>query len=177
MRTTIIMTMMDIAAAAVRTMTMKTMIMRSMSIIITTITMVNAAARIMTMSTTITIMRSMSIIITTTMMVSAAAAVTTTSITIIMLMRYFPAGLETIDAVNKEQLTAILEELAYGNEYGDVLRAKGMLPSEKEGEWYYFDMVPEQYEIRTGAPDYTGKVCVIGANLKEVELKKAFGRN
>ena len=86
-------------------------------------------------------------------------------------------GLETIDAVNKEQLTAILEELAYGNEYGDVLRAKGMLPSENEGEWYYFDMVPEQYEIRTGAPDYTGKVCVIGANLKEVELKKAFGRN
>ena len=86
-------------------------------------------------------------------------------------------GLETIDEVNKEQLTAILEELAYGNEYGDVLRAKGMLPGEKEGEWYYFDMVPEQYEIRTGAPDYTGKVCVIGANLKEVELKKAFGRN
>ncbi|RHS88737.1 CobW family GTP-binding protein [Clostridium sp. AM42-4] len=86
-------------------------------------------------------------------------------------------GLETIDACSKETLTAILEELAYGNEYGDVLRAKGMLPSEKEGEWYYFDMVPEQYEIRTGAPDYTGKVCVIGANLKEDELKKAFGRN
>ena len=86
-------------------------------------------------------------------------------------------GLETIDACSKDQLTAILEELAYGNEDGDVLRAKGMLPSEKEGEWYYFDMVPEQYEIRTGAPDYTGKVCVIGANLKEDELKKAFGRN
>ena len=86
-------------------------------------------------------------------------------------------GLETIDACSKETLTAILEELAYGNEYGDVLRAKGMLPSEKEGEWYYFDMVPEQYEIRTGAPDYTGKVCVIGVNLKEDELKKAFGRN
>ena len=86
-------------------------------------------------------------------------------------------GLETIDAVNRDQLTAILEELAYGNEYGDILRAKGMLPGEKEGEWYYFDMVPEQYEIRTGAPDYTGKVCVIGANLKEDALKKAFGRN
>ena len=86
-------------------------------------------------------------------------------------------GLETIDACSKDQLTAILEELAYGNESGDVLRAKGMLPSEKEGEWYYFDMVPEQYEIRTGAPDYTGKVCVIGANLKEDELMKAFGRN
>ena len=86
-------------------------------------------------------------------------------------------GLETIDACDKETLTAILEELAYGNEYGDILRAKGMLPSGKEGEWYYFDMVPEQYEIRTGAPDYTGKVCVIGANLKEDALKKAFGRN
>ena len=85
-------------------------------------------------------------------------------------------GLETIDACTKEQLTAILEELAYGNEYGDILRAKGMLPGEKEGEWYYFDMVPEQYEIRTGAPDYTGKVCVIGANLKEEALKEAFGR-
>ncbi len=85
-------------------------------------------------------------------------------------------GLETIDACTKDQLTAILEELAYGNEYGDVLRAKGMLPGEKEGEWYYFDMVPEQYEIRTGAPDYTGKVCVIGANLKEEALKEAFGR-
>ena len=107
------------------------------------------------------------------MMTSAAAAVTTTSITHHHADEVFSSwGLETIDAVNKEQLTAILEELAYGNEYGDVLRAKGMLPSEKEGEWYYFDMVPEQYEIRTGAPDYTGKVCVIGANLKEVELKR-----
>ena len=46
---------------------------------------------------------------------------------------------------------------------------------ENPGEWYYFDLVPEEYEIRIGAPDYTGKVCVIGSNLNEAELKKAFG--
>ena len=70
----------------------------------------------------------------------------------------------------------MLESLSASEEYGVILRAKGMLPAE-DGTWIYFDMVPEQYEIRTGAPDYTGKVCVIGANLKEDELKKAFGRN
>ena len=85
-------------------------------------------------------------------------------------------GLETIVPCDREELKAILEELAFGDQYGDVLRAKGMLPSENPGEWYYFDLVPEEYEIRTGAPDYTGKVCVIGANLKEEELNRAFGR-
>ena len=86
-------------------------------------------------------------------------------------------GMETIVPVTKDQLEDILKRLAETKEFGDVLRAKGMLPTENPGEWLYFDLVPEQYEIRTGAPDYTGKVCVIGANLKEVELKKAFGRN
>ena len=86
-------------------------------------------------------------------------------------------GLETIVPCDKDELKEILEELAYGNGYGDVLRAKGMLPSENPGEWYYFDLVPEEYEIRTGTPDYTGKVCVIGANLKEEELNRAFGRS
>ena len=57
-----------------------------------------------------------------------------------------------------------------------VLRAKGMLPSEESGQWLYFDLVPEQYEIRAGAPDFTGRVCVIGARLKEDELNQAFGR-
>lgn len=85
-------------------------------------------------------------------------------------------GLETIVPCDREGLKAVLEELAFGDQYGDVLRAKGMLPSENPGEWYYFDLVPEEYEIRTGAPDYTGKVCVIGANLKEEELNRAFGR-
>lgn len=86
-------------------------------------------------------------------------------------------GLETIVPCSKEELKEILEELAFGNEYGDVLRAKGMLASENPGEWYYFDLVPEEYEIRTGAPDYTGKVCVIGANLREEALNQAFGRS
>ncbi|PNV59017.1 cobalamin biosynthesis protein CobW [Clostridium sp. chh4-2] len=86
-------------------------------------------------------------------------------------------GMETIVPCDQDELKEILEDLAYDNKYGDVLRAKGMLPSENPGEWLYFDLVPEEYEIRKGEPDYTGKVCVIGANLKEEELNKAFGRS
>ena len=86
-------------------------------------------------------------------------------------------GLEHVGPCKKEDLEAVLDELAYGASYGDVLRAKGMVPGEEEGQWYYFDLVPEEYEIRIGNPEYTGKVCVIGANLKEEELKKAFGRS
>ncbi len=85
-------------------------------------------------------------------------------------------GMETIVPVTKDQLEDILKRLAETKEFGDVLRAKGMLPTENPGEWLYFDLVPEQYEIRDGKPDYTGKVCVIGANLKEEELNKVFGR-
>ena len=84
-------------------------------------------------------------------------------------------GIETTAPCSRKMLEAILEELAYGNRYGDVLRAKGMLPGENPGEWYYFDLVPEEYEIRTGAADYTGRVCVIGANINETELNQAFG--
>ena len=85
-------------------------------------------------------------------------------------------GMETIVPVTKDQLEDILKRLAETKEFGDVLRAKGMLPTENPGEWLYFDLVPEQYEIRDGKPDYTGKVCVIGAGLKEEELNKVFGR-
>ena len=84
-------------------------------------------------------------------------------------------GMETIVPVTKDQLEDILKRLAETKEFGDVLRAKGMLPTENPGEWLYFDLVPEQYEIRDGKPDYTGKVCVIGASLKEEELNKVFG--
>ena len=83
-------------------------------------------------------------------------------------------GMETIVPVTKDQLEDILKRLAETKEFGDVLR--GMLPTENPGEWLYFDLVPEQYEIRDGKPDYTGKVCVIGASLKEEELNKVFGR-
>ena len=82
-------------------------------------------------------------------------------------------GLETNRTITKEKLESLLQELAHSEEYGQVLRAKGMLP-DADGTWYYFDLVPEETEVRTGAPIYTGKVCVIGSNLKEDELKKAF---
>ena len=82
-------------------------------------------------------------------------------------------GLETNRTITKEKLESLLQELAHSEKYGQVLRAKGMLPG-ADGTWYYFDLVPEETEIRTGAPIYTGKVCVIGSNLKEDELKAAF---
>ena len=82
-------------------------------------------------------------------------------------------GLETNRTITKEKLESLLQELAHSEKYGQVLRAKGMLP-DADGTWYYFDLVPEETEIRTVAPIYTGKVCVIGSNLKEDELKAAF---
>ena len=85
-------------------------------------------------------------------------------------------GTEHVQPISREELEKILDELAYGADYGDVLRSKGMVPG-TEGQWFYFDLVPEEYEIRTGNPNYTGKVCVIGANLKEEELEKAFSRS
>ena len=83
-------------------------------------------------------------------------------------------GMENVAPCKKEELEAFLQDLSKGDVYGQVLRAKGMIPSETEGEWYYFDLVPEEYEIRKGQPDYTGKVCVIGAKLDEEALKKVF---
>ena len=74
----------------------------------------------------------------------------------------------------RENLEKILETLSVSEEYGTVLRAKGMLPTE-DGTWIYFDMVPEETEIRVGAPEYTGRLCVIGSKLKEDKLEKLFG--
>ena len=86
-------------------------------------------------------------------------------------------GMEHVGAFTRERLDRVLSQLAQGTGFGQVLRAKGMVPGETEGQWYYFDLVPEEYEIRTGSPDYTGRVCVIGAELKEEELSKVFGRS
>ena len=86
-------------------------------------------------------------------------------------------GIENAAGCDRVKLEEILDELANGNAYGDVLRAKGMIPSEIPGKWYYFDLVPDEFEIREGEPDYTGKVCVIGARLREEALNKAFGRS
>ena len=82
-------------------------------------------------------------------------------------------GLKTSRKVERERLDEILHDLAHTEKFGQVLRAKGMLP-DAEGTWHYFDLVPEEIEIRTGTPIYTGKVCVIGSNLNEDALKELF---
>ena len=82
-------------------------------------------------------------------------------------------GVETPNKYEKDVLEKILAVLSDTNEYGQVLRAKGMVPQE-DGSWMYFDLVPGEYEIRVGKPDFTGRICVIGANLEEDKLKELF---
>ena len=82
-------------------------------------------------------------------------------------------GIETVHKYTKEQLDKILKELSSTKNYGTILRSKGILPTEGK-EWLYFDLVPEEYEVRTGNADVTGKICVIGTDLKEDEIKKLF---
>ena len=83
-------------------------------------------------------------------------------------------GRETIKKYTREGLEKILEALSESDKYGIILRAKGMLPAE-DGTWIYFDMVPEETEIREGAPEYTGRLCVIGPKLDEHALEELFG--
>ena len=83
-------------------------------------------------------------------------------------------GKETPRKYTKEEVETILKALsADNNEYGIILRAKGMLPSQ-DGTWIYFDMVPEEYEIREGQPEYAGRLCVIGSKIDEAKLEKLF---
>ncbi len=82
-------------------------------------------------------------------------------------------GKETPHKYTKEDMEHILSTLANANDYGQILRAKGIVPN-VDGTFIYFDLVPGEYEIREGQPDYTGKLCVIGADLKEDELEKLF---
>ena len=83
-------------------------------------------------------------------------------------------GRETIKKFTREGLEKMLESLSASEEYGVILRAKGMLPAE-DGTWIYFDMVPEETEIREGSPEYTGRLCVIGSKLNEEKLANLFG--
>ena len=84
-------------------------------------------------------------------------------------------GKETTKKYTKEGIHEILEALSnHNDEYGMVLRAKGMVEGE-DGQWIYFDMVPGEYEIREGEPDYTGRIVVIGTEIHEDELLKTFG--
>ena len=81
-------------------------------------------------------------------------------------------GVETAKKFTKEGLEAALAKLS-SDEYGTVLRAKGIVAG--ENGWFEFDFVPEEYEIRTGSPDVTGKMCVIGSKLDEEKIKALFG--
>lgn len=83
-------------------------------------------------------------------------------------------GIESAHKYSEEELTGILKKLsAEDNGYGNILRAKGIVPA-TEGEWFHFDLVPGEYEVRRGSADYTGRICVIGAELKESEIKQLF---
>ena len=82
-------------------------------------------------------------------------------------------GVETPHKFTKEEMETALKALSETNEYGQVLRAKGMVAG-ADGQWIYFDLVPEEYEMRTGSPEYTGRICVIGTELKEDALKELF---
>ncbi len=85
-------------------------------------------------------------------------------------------GIETAHKYSREELDEILKKLAVeeDNEFGIILRAKGIIP-DKDNNWLEFDLVPGEYEIRDGKADYTGKLCVIGSNLKEAEIAELFG--
>lgn len=83
-------------------------------------------------------------------------------------------GKETIQTYTKEEISNILKTLESDSSYGTILRAKGMVAG-ADGEWIYFDMVPEEHEVRTGAAEYTGRICVIGSKLDEHKLEELFG--
>ncbi len=83
-------------------------------------------------------------------------------------------GQETIRRYTKEEIQSVLEKLSADNSYGTILRAKGMVEG-IDGKWIYFDMVPGEADVREGEPEYTGRLCVIGSDLKEDGLKELFG--
>ena len=82
-------------------------------------------------------------------------------------------GRETIKTYTKEEIEHILKALESDESFGVILRAKGMVAG--ENDWIYFDMVPEEHEVRSGAAEYTGRLCVIGSNLNEEKLADLFG--
>ncbi len=84
-------------------------------------------------------------------------------------------GLETTHKFSESELKDILEKLKEGDEYGSILRAKGFVESKDGGAWLHFDLTPGEYEVRRGAADYTGRLCVIGTEVKEDKVKELFG--
>lgn len=82
-------------------------------------------------------------------------------------------GIETPLSYTQLEIEERLQKLEQEEEYGIVLRAKGMVPA-GDGTWVYFDYVPKECDIRTGKPDVTGKICVIGSKLNEAKLAELF---
>ena len=82
-------------------------------------------------------------------------------------------GKETAHKYTEDELACIVKSLSEGDEYGTVLRSKGIIAM-ADGSWKQFDLVPEEYEVRDGQADYTGRICVIGTDLKEDALLKLF---
>ena len=83
-------------------------------------------------------------------------------------------GKETPHKFTKAKIEDVLKTLCETDDYGTILRAKGMVEDEN-GSWIYFDMVPGEYELRDGEPDYTGRLCVIGTDIDEHRLEELFG--
>ena len=83
-------------------------------------------------------------------------------------------GRETPRKYSREELQDILSVLAMTEDYGTILRSKGMVPDQDSEGWLHFDLVPEEFQIREGAADYTGRLCVIGSGLDEAGLEKLF---
>jgi len=81
---------------------------------------------------------------------------------------------ETPKKFDETELRHAIDELGEFDVYGDVLRAKGILPL-TDGRWLHFDYVPDEVDVRYGGADYTGRLCVIGCNLKTDALKELFG--
>ena len=84
-------------------------------------------------------------------------------------------GIETVHKFSRAELEDLLKLLSMTQDFGTVLRAKGIVQTE-EGGWLEFDMVPEETEIRDCKPDYIGRICVIGTELKKDELEKVFAK-
>ena len=140
-----------------------------------------------TTTTSITIMTMMNmntIIMRTSAMILIAAVMTTimitTNMTIIMTTMnhaddvFGSWGMETTHKFTAEELKEILAQLVNADEYGVVLRAKGIVKSVNDGEWLHFNYVPGESSVTTGAADYTGRFCVIGSKLQEHSLQELF---
>ena len=85
-------------------------------------------------------------------------------------------GFETAHAYTEAEISEILKALDQEEQYGIILRAKGMVADKEKDSWIYFDYVPEERNVRSGKPDVTGKICVIGSKLKEDNLEQLFAK-